>query len=234
MDKQQAAEAYLQKRLKAGILTVNGEIDAYQDGWEAREAQQSPVDAVVVKTLKQIGDIIDNMGIPYYAYGDNEAACAMAVHLNLIREMCGQALSANPSGEAQQAETEDWEDRCYNAEAALKELVSLKDWKERSGKDDVYLFRQPLAWAAARDHLATYYDEYEKEKLTPAPPAAGPVWVKASTRLPDDRLIVFKCNGMYFTGWHLPGHDTFFDIKDGRFDIDSVEWLDESVPAQQV
>jgi len=35
-------------------------------------------------------------------------------------------------------------------EAVLRELVELKDIKEKHGKTEYYLKQQPLAWAAAR------------------------------------------------------------------------------------
>lgn len=84
-----------------------------------------------------------------------------------------------------------WEERCRSAEDALKALVNLKDWKERSGKDSAYLAQKPLAWAAGRNHLATYYDEYEKQKLqTPAPPAAGPITEKLVKALEQVMALV--------------------------------------------
>lgn len=67
-----------------------------------------------------------------------------------------------------------WEERCRSAEDALKALVNMKQWKDRSGKDWIYTRQMPLAWEQANDHLAIYHEEYERSKPV-APPAAGPV-----------------------------------------------------------
>ena len=39
-------------------------------------------------------------------------------------------------------------------EEALKQLVQLKDWKDKNGKDEHYVRLQPVAWEDARKALA--------------------------------------------------------------------------------
>ena len=44
--------------------------------------------------------------------------------------------------------------RLAQLEAALVELVAIKDWKDKYGKDMEYQRDQPVAWEKARDALA--------------------------------------------------------------------------------
>jgi hypothetical protein len=55
-------------------------------------------------------------------------------------------------------------------------------------------------------------------------------WIKASERLPvAGKLVVFKSNGMYFTGEYWDEDVCrFIDVKDGTFCIKDVEWLEET------
>lgn len=43
--------------------------------------------------------------------------------------------------------------KCERYEKALRELVRLKDLKDKDGKTDEYLQAQPLAWKAANEAL---------------------------------------------------------------------------------
>lgn len=51
------------------------------------------------ETLNEIINLAEP-GIPYYAYGDNEAACQMATNLNRIAELCRMLTSQleSPAG----------------------------------------------------------------------------------------------------------------------------------------
>lgn len=46
-----------------------------------------------------------------------------------------------------------YEQECERLREALRELVNLKDHKDKYGKSDGYLLRQPKAWEAARRAL---------------------------------------------------------------------------------
>lgn len=55
-------------------------------------------------------------------------------------------------------------------------------------------------------------------------------WIKASNGLPiqGKSVLIFKSNGMPFTGWFWEDKQLFCDVKDGWFPISDVEWLDET------
>lgn len=55
--------------------------------------------------------------------------------------------------------SESWKAEYDNCRAILVELVSLKKNKERYGKTEEYLSRQPFAWKSAKDFLKTYQHE---------------------------------------------------------------------------
>lgn len=52
--------------------------------------------------------------------------------------------------------TENWKAEYDNCRALLNELVALKELKDKEGKTDDYLFRQPIAWEQAKVFLKDY------------------------------------------------------------------------------
>lgn len=254
MDKQQAALDWVWKYKPPpfAVSITDKEIAAFEAGWEAQEVQQSPTGAVA--TLKYIADTVRNMAIPYYAYGGNEAACAMAVQLNLIRENCEQALTnINPSGAAPQVELTHIE--------ALKHVKETLQWMfDNMTADD----KRDVQDSHDRPLNAIHAIELALQSAS-APPAAGTVWVKGEY----ERLYAQVKGGkrsVCFVDYSLPKHDkTFRDVAaiepktleigvrgQGYSDMSydegapeikrfvnmclclNVEWLDESAPAQQL
>jgi len=69
-------------------------------------------------------------GIPYYAYGDNEAACAMANRINEIGDIASSALSSRPLPQADKVE-----DAVMKKFKALETLVTKFGKLEAYGKD---------------------------------------------------------------------------------------------------
>lgn len=52
--------------------------------------------------------------------------------------------------------SEQWQSEYNFCRAILKELVQLKEIKDKDGKTEDYLKRQPLVWQAAKDFLSKY------------------------------------------------------------------------------
>jgi hypothetical protein len=44
-------------------------------------------------------------------------------------------------------------ERCKKLESALEELIQVKDYKDKHGKDEQYKSAQPIAWKNAREAL---------------------------------------------------------------------------------
>lgn len=51
---------------------------------------------------------------------------------------------------------ENWKAEYDNCRVLLNELVALKELKDKDGKTDDYLFRQPIAWEQAKEFLKDY------------------------------------------------------------------------------
>jgi hypothetical protein len=157
MNKQQLAIEHASKWANAHVRDVTQ--SAFIAGWEAHEAlpaTDTPGLQAMIETIIEKG------------YDENTRATgggyeADTTHCHGLVEYCTPLLIKlmKPS---EPDSAEDWEDRCRSAEDALKALVNMKQWKDRSGKDEIYMRQQPIAWAEANNHLATYYEEYEKDK----------------------------------------------------------------------
>jgi hypothetical protein len=52
--------------------------------------------------------------------------------------------------------SEIWKAEYNNCRVLLNELVALKELKDKEGKTNDYLFRQPLAWEQAKEFLKNY------------------------------------------------------------------------------
>lgn len=63
-----------------------------------------------------------------------------------------------------QDEPIEWKPGEDNVREALENLVQLKDWKDKHGKDEQYEKHQPAAWEAARKALKLNTNELDKNK----------------------------------------------------------------------
>lgn len=109
-DALKAAQEYLEHRaaLSPGNATpspsLTPELDAIQAGLNARSTPAPATKAP--RGLREILDDIERAAdhqIPFYAYGDNEAGCALARALEQVRNLVGQAAALAPYVTAQPA-----------------------------------------------------------------------------------------------------------------------------------
>lgn len=76
--------------MAAEIVKLQSQLTAAQPDARQTELQQEQE-----QTLNAISDALGPaLGIPYYAYGDNEAACVMASAVNQAAAICDAALAA--------------------------------------------------------------------------------------------------------------------------------------------
>lgn len=88
--------------------------DEYGNLRPVKQKVESTSPTPLIKALQAIYSSLD-IGIPYYAYGDNEAACSMAQYINQAREYAGQALSS------------------------FESLHQGEGWKEQEEQDEIWV-----------------------------------------------------------------------------------------------
>lgn len=74
------------------------------------------------------------------------------------RDACG--INHDELSAAHEAEIKELTEQAYKLADALRELVQVKEWKDKHGKDEHYCKAQPIAWSNAQQTLT----EYEKLK----------------------------------------------------------------------